>query len=375
MVSVLVGDIFESQAHTLVNTVNCVGVMGKGIAFGFKKRFPEMFEDYVGRCQRGEVRLGEPYLFLRSEPPWILNFPTKYHWRALARSEDIIRGLEFILSNYRTWGLKSLAVPPLGAGLGQLEWRIIGPILYNLLSKMQIPVELYAPYKTPTDELQLEFLRKSYHSRQLMLKPPTPEWITAPWVALLEILRRVRSEPYHWPIGRVAFQKLAYVASAKGLPLGIQFTKGSYGPYSPDLKRMTSRLISNSLITEREFGRMFEITLGAQFEAAYRAYASDIAKWEPIISAVADLFSRTTTHQAELIATVLHVARELEAATPGKVGEAEVVTEVLDWKLRRRPPLEPAEVAHTVRNLAALKWLDVRPDAAEILAYESASES
>jgi len=360
MIRVLVGDIFESKAHTLVNTVNCVGVMGKGIALEFKKRFPDMYEDYVLRCKRGVVRLGEPYVYFRHEIPWILNFPTKYHWRALANSEDIIRGLEYLLNNYKSWGIKSIAIPPLGAGLGQLEWRIIGPILYSFLSKMEIPVELYAPYQTPADELQLDFLRTGVQPNQLALKMPSPEWITAPWIALVEILRHVQSQPYHWPIG--------------SLPLDIEFKRGSFGPFSPSLKRMTSRLIGNGLIIEQQSDQMFEIKVGQQFDNAIRAYATELVQWESIISKVADLFARTTTHQAEVIATVLYAARELGANSSRRIGEAEIVSAVLDWKLRRRPPLSPTEVAYTVRNLAALKWLDLKPDAAEILPYEAPVE-
>jgi len=84
MVKVLIGDLFASQAQTLVNTVNCIGVMGKGIALEFKKRFPDMFEDYEQRCRKGEVELGQPYLFKRLFLPWILNFPTKSHWHSPA---------------------------------------------------------------------------------------------------------------------------------------------------------------------------------------------------------------------------------------------------------------------------------------------------
>ncbi len=370
MIKVLVGDIFQSKAHTIVNTVNCVGVMGKGIALEFKKRYPDMYEDYLVKCKRGEVRLGEPYLYIRGEIPWILNFPTKYHWRALAKSEDIIRGLEYLLSKYKSWGIKSIAVPPLGAGLGQLEWRIIGPILYSFLSKIDIPVELYAPYQTPADELQLDFLRTGVEPNQLALKMPSAEWISAPWIALVEILRRVQAQPYHWPVGRVTFQKLTYVAVASGLPLDIEFQRGSYGPFSPSLKQMVSRLMSNGLIIEEQSGQTFEVKVGQRFDSAVRAYATELVQWESIISKVADLFARTTTHQAEVIATVLYAARELEVNSSRRIGEAEVVSAVLDWKLRRRPPLSPVEVAYTVRNLAALKWLDLEPDAAEILPYE-----
>ena len=126
MVRVLIGNLFDSHAQTMVNTVNTVGVMGKGIALEFRKRFPDMYEDYVRRCERGEVRLGSPYLYRRLLPPWVLNFPTKGHWRSIARLSDIVAGLEFVLAHYRDWGIESLAVPPLGCGEGQLEWRIEG---------------------------------------------------------------------------------------------------------------------------------------------------------------------------------------------------------------------------------------------------------
>ncbi len=158
MATVLIGDLFTSQAQTLVNTVNCVGVMGKGIALQFKERFPEMFADYQARCACGEVQLGKPYLFKRLLTPWVLNFPTKDHWRSVSRLTDIVRGLEYLTENYRGWGITSLAVPPLGCGYGGLEWRVVGPTMYRHLTRLDIPIELYAPAGTPEGELQTRFL-------------------------------------------------------------------------------------------------------------------------------------------------------------------------------------------------------------------------
>src|SRR6266516_3463365 len=123
LVKVMSGDLLASKAQTLVNTVNCVGIMGKGIALAFKRRYPEMFKDYVRRCERGEVQLGRPYVY-RADDHQILNFPTKQHWRAVSRLEDIIAGLEYLEAHYREWGLTSIAVPPLGCGNGQLEWEV-----------------------------------------------------------------------------------------------------------------------------------------------------------------------------------------------------------------------------------------------------------
>lgn len=147
-IRVLTGDLFQSKAQTLVNAVNCVGVMGKGIALEFKRRFPEMYEDYAARCAAKRVRLGEPYLFRRATPPWILNFPTKDHWRSVSRLSDILVGLEYLQRCCRDWGIESLAVPALGCGEGQLEWRVVGPALYDLLGRLGIPVELYTPHGT-----------------------------------------------------------------------------------------------------------------------------------------------------------------------------------------------------------------------------------
>src|SRR6266536_5356806 len=111
---ILVGDILQSKAQTLVNTVNCVGVMGKGIALEFKRRFPEMYDDYVRRCDSHEVRLGRPYLWRSLTPPFVLNFPTKNHWRSPSRLDDIVEGLRYLREHYAEWGITSLAVPPLG---------------------------------------------------------------------------------------------------------------------------------------------------------------------------------------------------------------------------------------------------------------------
>src|SRR5437899_1683390 len=127
-VRIVTGDLLKSGQQTLVNTVNTVGVMGKGIALAFKKRYPEMFDDYVQRCDRGEVELGQPYVF--TEPDHlIVNFPTKGHWRAVSKLSDIATGLEYLEKHYKEWGITSIAVPPLGCGNGQLEWKIVGPTL------------------------------------------------------------------------------------------------------------------------------------------------------------------------------------------------------------------------------------------------------
>jgi O-acetyl-ADP-ribose deacetylase (regulator of RNase III)/uncharacterized protein YwgA len=361
MVKVLIGNLFESKAQTLVNTVNCVGVMGKGVALEFKRHFPEMFEDYETRCKRREVKLGRPYLFKRLVPPWILNFPTKDHWRSVASLEAIVEGLKYLLQHYKEWEITSLAVPPLGCGQGQLEWRVVGPTLYRYLKKMDIPVELYAPYGTPHEELRPDFLEGTKTPNENGQAMPAPQWIKPASVALVEILQRLEEQPYHPPVGRTTFQKIAYVATEEGLPTGLQHQKGSYGPYSQELKGLTARLINNGLIREEKLGRMLAVKVGPTFKDARKAYGLDLEQWEALIAKTVDLFMRLDTKQAEVVATVLFAAHALQQGTEARPSEHDVLTAVMEWKQRRKPPLDEPEVALTVRNLAALKWLQVEP--------------
>jgi len=371
MVKVQIGNLFDSNAQTWVNTVNCVGVMGKGIALEFKKRFPEMYKDYLVRCQRGQVKLGRPYLYRSLLPPWILNFPTKDHWRSVARLDSIIEGLNYLLMNYREWEITSLAVPPLGAGQGQLEWRIVGPTLYRYLDRMDIPVELYAPYGTPHEELQLEFLDRHVDTSHQPSVMPKPEWVSSGAVALVEILRRIEAQPYHWPVGRTTFQKIAYVATREGIHTDLQYQRGSYGPFAPSLKALITRLVNNGLIRENRLGRLLAVRVGPTFADARKAYGNDLVKWEAAIERIVDLFVRLDTSQAEIAATVLFAGHELERIRKQRLTEQDVVHEVMQWKQRRRPPLDEAEVALTVRNLAALGWLRVQASYDLLLPEES----
>jgi uncharacterized protein YwgA/O-acetyl-ADP-ribose deacetylase (regulator of RNase III) len=363
MVHVIIGDMFQSTAQTLVNTVNCVGVMGKGIALEFKNRFPDMYEDYVRRCSAKAVKLGRPYLYKRPTPPWILNFPTKDHWRSVSHLEDIIRGLHYLEHQYKAWGITSLAVPPLGCGQGQLEWRVVGPTLYRHLKRFDISVELYAPYGTPHEELQPAFLDRLVDIPETSAPTRKPERMQPGWVALVQILAQIEAERYHWPVGRTTFQKIAYFATEVGIPTGLQYRRSSYGPYAPELKGIITRLVNNGLIREEQLGRMFAVKVGRTFQDAQTAYASDLAQWQDQIDSLTDLFLRMRTQQAELAATVHFATKSLTDNEEEKPTEAAVLAEVMHWKQKRRPPLNDTEVAHTIRHLSMLGWLDVQPSA------------
>lgn len=357
-VRVLVGDLFESDAQTLVNTVNTVGVMGKGIALQFRKRFPEMHADYVSRCEAGEVKLGEPYLYRTLLPPWILNFPTKEHWRSISKLSSIVEGLEYLERMQPEWGITSLAVPPLGCGEGGLEWRVVGKTLYRHLMRLPIPVQLYAPHGTPDVELQEQFLagddQPNPNNGKLKIRPG--------WIALVDILNRVLREPHHWPVGRTTFQKLAYFATEAGIPTGLEYSKGSYGPFADELKSLITRLVNNGLVEEKRLGRMFAVVPGPTFKDAREAFKSSLVEWEEAIDRVTDLGLRfRTTNEAEVAATVHFSARNLSLRPQRKPNEVELLNAVRDWKQKRRPPLSDEDIALTIRALEGLGWVQVEP--------------
>lgn len=359
---IIVGDILQSRAQTLINTVNCVGIMGKGIALEFKKRFPEMFQDYVERCERKEVKPGVPYLYRTLFPPQIVNFPTKDHWKSVSRITDIERGLQLLLNQYKDWGIASLAIPPLGCGNGQLEWKAVGPLIYRYASKMTIPVEMYAPYGTPPRELTIEFLSQTAGVVSHRNGKTIQSAINPAWVALVEILHRIEAQPYHWPTGRTIFQKVAYIATRQGLPTGFIYHKGSFGPFSEDLKTAEAKLMNSNLLQEERRGQMFLVKSGPNFERVRKDFKDSLDKWEPIIEKTTDLFMRVNTDQAEVIATVMFAADALKTETRTLPTEIDVLEAVLKWKQKRRPPLDEMVVASTIRNLGMLRWLDVKPD-------------
>jgi len=136
------GDIFESKALVIVNTVNCKGVMGKGLALAFKQRYPEMFLVYQEECKTGKIRIGRPSLYKESTP-WILNFPTKDNWKANSKIEYLEKGLEYFIANYKKVGIKSIAFPKLGAQNGKLSWDDVGPLMAKYLGNLDIDIYIY----------------------------------------------------------------------------------------------------------------------------------------------------------------------------------------------------------------------------------------
>ena len=124
------GDLFRAEAEAIVNTVNCVGVMGRGIALQFKKAFPQNFKAYANACKNEEVQPGRMFVFETGQltyPHYIINFPTKRHWRDASRMQNIDSGLQALVETIGRYEIRSIAIPPLGSGLGGLNWAEVKP--------------------------------------------------------------------------------------------------------------------------------------------------------------------------------------------------------------------------------------------------------
>ncbi|WP_375429450.1 macro domain-containing protein [uncultured Sphingomonas sp.] len=368
MFKALIGDLFVSEAQTLVNTVNCVGVMGKGVALEFKKRFPRMASDYADRCARGDVRLGEPYLYTDETGVRIISFPTKGHWRSSSRSADIERGLEYLALRLTDWEVTSLALPPLGCGNGGLTWSEMGPLIYAKLHGLRADIEVYAPYGTPKSELTAEFLQApsqmTLTGQGLRATKPNPSWI-----ALIEVLRELQAQPYANPVGRTIFQKIAYILTEMGVPTGFAFGKGSYGPFSGDMKAALHDFANRNWLQEAPLGKMIAFRVGPQYEKDRRKLGTELELYGKRVDKTVDLFSRIkTTDQAEEVATIIYACRAIKTRRPGRtVSEQDILDYVLDWK----PSWETAEkrhvVAEAIRNLVLLNWVkaDISADMIE----------
>ncbi|MEF8848816.1 MAG: macro domain-containing protein [Candidatus Thermoplasmatota archaeon] len=357
MINVLIGNIFDSNAETLVNTVNCVGVMGKGIAKKFKKRYPDMYKQYKKKCERNEVKIGEPYLYKTLKGPRIILFPTKVHWRQNAKYKDIIKGLDIFRNKYKKWGIKSVAFPPLGCGNGGLDWSYIGPIMYGKLNDLDIDIELYAPYGTEKHQITEEFLNKKINinkiknNLRLKIKPE--------WIVILEIIRNLRNKKYTKPVGRTIFQKICFVADQAGIA-DFNFKKGSYGPFSRQIKPILATLANDNIIKEKQKGRMIELKLDENFQIYEKKYKNRIKENHDIINKISDLFQRIkNTEQAEEVTTVLWIEKELKKMKSGDITDSQVIENIIKWKPEWEDEEKLSNIYEAIINLNLLGWTNI----------------
>lgn len=356
---VLLGDIFESKCSTLVNTVNCVGVMGKGIALEFKRRYPDMFMEYVKLCESGSVKPGHPYLYSDLTGTSIINFPTKDNWRSPSKFSYIETGLEWFRQSYRELGITSIAFPPLGCGNGGLNWDSVGPTMYKALKDLPIEIEIYAPYGTPQEKLTAAFL-----SRNVVESKATDGVKRIPfnsrWLLILEVVRQVNAQKYALHVGRVIFQKICYVLTRSGVNTGFVFRKASYGPYSSEVKESITVLSNANLIAETQAPgqSMVETRVSPSFVFDPSMFSDAELK---CLEKTVDLFCRIkNTDQAEMMATVMYSYDQL-AKSKDSITEDELLHDVLAWK-KHWIGVKENEIRNTIRHLTILKWISAQID-------------
>lgn len=226
------GDILNEDAEALVNTVNCVGVMGRGIALQFRNAFPENFEAYAFACKNKEVQPGRMFVFKTGQltnPRYIINFPTKRHWRGMSRMEDIESGLRALVDTIRQYNIHSIAIPPLGSGLGGLDWSDVKPRIEAALQPLSgVTVKLYTPSGAPSTE-------KMVHNRAV----PT---MTPGRAALVELMSRYLAGLLDPFVTLLEVHKLMYLMQEAGEPLSLRYQKGPYGPYADNLRHVLNAI-------------------------------------------------------------------------------------------------------------------------------------
>ncbi len=218
------GNLLQADTEALVNTVNTVGVMGKGIALQFKRAFPEMFQDYAAACKRGEVVLGKVHVWSNDAltgPRYIINFPTKAHWRSRSRLADVEAGLQNLVAVTRALGIQSVAVPPLGCGNGGLRWSEVRPLIAAAFAETpEVEAVVYPPQGPPP----------ASDMATNTGKPPMTVGKAALIVLISDYLHRALE------VSVIEVEKLMYFLQEAGEPLRLRFSRGRYGPYADNLR-------------------------------------------------------------------------------------------------------------------------------------------
>jgi O-acetyl-ADP-ribose deacetylase (regulator of RNase III) len=307
------GNLLAADVDGLVNTVNTVGVMGKGIALQFKRAYPANFAAYRAACERGEILPGRMFVFdtaIKGPRRYIINFPTKQHWKSNSRLEDISAGLEDLVRVVVERGITSIAIPALGCGNGGLDWRVVRPMIEQACARMpDVRVVIFPPAGAP---------------RALLI------------VAISRYLARARQQEVRSGISELEIQKLVYFLKVLGGAFPLRFVRGHYGPYAEQLPHVLDLLEGHYLsgfgdhsarVTELVPITPLDAGL-AEAESVVGGQPEDVERLERLLALV-DGFE--TPYSLELLATV-HFA----ATRSPETADAEVIgSRVAAWSLRK----------------------------------------
>jgi O-acetyl-ADP-ribose deacetylase (regulator of RNase III) len=344
MIRFTTGDILASNAEALVNTVNCVGIMGRGIALQFKDAYPKNFKAYESACSRQEVQPGKMFVFenhLFNNPKYIINFPTKRHWKGKSRLEDIESGLADLVRVIRDRQIKSVAIPPLGSGLGGLDWRIVRPKIEEALKELEgVEVTVFEP-------------RVAGDSAKANPSTNVPD-MTPGRAALVALVSRYLSALMDPFVTLLEAQKLMYFMQEAGQELKLNYVKGPYGPYAENLRHVLKKIDGHFLAGYGDGGdnpeKKLELVPGAVTDAE-AVLASD-TKAQRHMAKVAELVEGfETPFGLELLATVHWVMVQ-----EGAANLEQVEAKIYQWNDRKKR-FSKHQIEIAVETLRSKSWL------------------
>jgi len=343
------GDILQADAEAIVNTVNTVGVMGKGIALQFKQAYPEMFAEYEKLSKANAIQTGHMHVFDRGvmlNPRYIINFPTKQHWRSPSKIEYVSAGLAALISEIQRLDIKSIAIPPLGCGSGGLDWTEVKPLIADALATVpQVRALVYAP--------QEAFAKAAFKK-----VVPRPE-MTASRAKVLSVLKRYTELGYELTL--IEAHKLLYFLQEAGEPLRLRYTKGTYGPYADNLRFVLQAFeghFTKGFADSRNTPRAPLQLISEAVEEANQLIAqqqSDDGEAVARLKRVEALIEGfESPYGMELLASV-HWVIHHEAVAAGDLGR--VTEAVQGWNERKRKVMQPAHIEQAWQRLSSQAWV------------------
>jgi O-acetyl-ADP-ribose deacetylase (regulator of RNase III) len=348
MVEIVKGNLLQADADALVNTVNCVGFMGKGIALQFKQAYPDNFRVYRSACDRKEVTPGTMLVVPTGTclgPRLIINFPTKRHYRQSSRLEDIRSGLLALVEEVTRRKIKSIAVPPLGCGNGGLDWEVVRPLIMRAFDELPaVRVLLYEPAGAPDPS-------------KMVVGTTTPSWTRAR-ALFVRLMEQYQLPDYR--LSRLEVQKLAYFLQVAGEPLRLRFVAHQYGPYAENLNHVLQLMEGHFIRGYGDRSRESSIALvpGATDQA--REFLNGDEDGARRLREVAELIEGfETPYGMELLATAHWVAAE-EPTAPRDVEET--IKGVQSWSQRKKARFRPEHIRRAYQRLEEQRWL-TRPRA------------
>ncbi len=324
MIKYIKGDLLEASVEAVVNTVNCVGIMGRGIALQIKNRFPANFKAYAAACKRDEVQPGKMFVHEIGgliNPRYIINFPTKRHWKGKSRMEDIEAGLAALAAEIRARKIRSIAIPPLGCGLGGLDWAAVRPRIASMLAQFQdVEAVVYEPDGGSVDG-------RANHSSAVPRMTPG----RAALVGLIHRYLEGLLDPF---VTLLEVHKLMYFMQAAGEPLRLNYRKASYGPYAENLRHVLHAVEGHLVSGYADGGdapeKQLQLVPGALEDATtmLNAYPETQARLEKVSSLV-DGFE--SPFGLELLSTVHWIACNEPVQS-----RCEIAAQVYAWNERKR---------------------------------------